>query len=79
MLKLWPFLEEQTELTVVLIHVFEKTGKNRTSTRGRLATWLAERMTQLLQPRFHYHRLIVDAVTGEIEGGHELRSTVGAL
>lgn len=71
-LKLWPFLEGRRKLSVVLIHAFEKTGKNLRSTRGRLAEWLAQEMKRLLRQRFTYYRVIVDVTSGEVENATAL-------
>ena len=67
MLKLWPFLERQENLSVILVHAFEGASKNRVSSRGRLADWLALKMRELLGSRFHHHRVVVDTASGEIE------------
>lgn len=75
-LKLWPFLEKQETLSVVLVHAFENAGKNRVSSRGRLADWLALKMKKLLGSRFRYHRVIIDTASGEIEGTDSLMSLI---
>ncbi len=59
-LKVWPFLEEHPSLSITLIHVFSATARNRESTRGRLAQWLAERMESHFDGRFEYHRVVID-------------------
>jgi hypothetical protein len=66
-LKLWPFLEEQLDLSVLLVHVFASTARNRGSTRGRLAEWLARRMEQDLKGRFAYHRVLIGGAGAAVD------------
>lgn len=77
-LKLWPFLKERKHLTVLLIHAFEKAGKNRVSTRGRLAEWLANEMTKLLRSRFN-HRVVIDIASGAVEGAEGVAPLIKML
>jgi len=71
-LKLWPFLEAHQNLSVILVHAFEKNGRNRLSSRGKLAEWLAKKMRKTLRSRFRYFRIVVDPSSGQIEGTDSL-------
>ena len=59
-LKLYPFLEENSDKTIVLIHYFypkNKAPKNRLA----LCDFLSDKMEQLFVGRFHYISLRCDA------------------
>jgi hypothetical protein len=77
-LKVWPFLEEHPSLSITLIHVFSDTGRNRNSTRGRLAQWLAQRMKSHFSSRFEYHRVIVNGAGAAVDLD-SLRQHVAAI
>lgn len=55
-LKLWPWLEEHTQARVLLLHAYLPGSPGLTNNRGRLATWIGERMQSALGDRFRRHR-----------------------
>lgn len=78
-LKLWPFLEKHPERCVWLVQAFGKDGKNRVSSRGRLAAWLAEKMRDILGMRFRYYRVVVDLSLRQIEGADDLAADLARI
>jgi hypothetical protein len=75
-LKAWPLLEDQPQLAIFMIHVFLPNARARSTSRGRLALWLGEKMESQLAPRFHYRRRYVDTLANSIEGAEELRHDI---
>lgn len=80
-LKVWPYLEAHQGMVAVLIQVFDAGAQNEKGNRGRLASWVAEKMTAALGKRVSYDRLIrgpEGLISGDFEG---LRAVIflGAL
>jgi len=67
-LKLWPYLYENPQLTVVLAQVFFPESPGLESSRGKLAVWLGTQMESILYKRFVHTQLIVNRENGEIVG-----------
>lgn len=78
-LKLWPFLEENPQRSVILVHAFEKGRSNRVSSRGRLANWTANKMRSALGVRFRYHAIDVDPSTRRVAGEAELAADLSKI
>ena len=60
-LKIWPFLEENNDLRIVLLHYFfpeNKAPKNR----KRLCFFLGEKLEKLFETRFRYVQLNEDTI-----------------
>jgi hypothetical protein len=58
-------------MAVVLIQVFDAGAQNEKGNRGRLASWVAEKMTAALGKRFSCYRLIrgpEGLISGDFEG-----------
>ena len=73
--KLWPYLEANSQESVILVQVFFQDRKNRDSSRGRLGPFIARKMGDALNGRFRYCQLVIDRDTDRIvEGLNELRS-----
>ncbi len=75
-LKVWPFLEENENKSVLLVHAFFEDSPGRTSSRGELANWLALRMQDILGSRFIYRRIILSRDGKPLEGFSELQAEV---
>ncbi|MEW6666790.1 MAG: hypothetical protein AB1512_16435 [Thermodesulfobacteriota bacterium] len=71
-LKLWPYLEANSNTKIVLVHVFDAGATNDSSSRGSLAAWVGERMATELPDQFCYCRLSID-------GSDQLTEVVGDL
>lgn len=70
-LKVWPYLEAHQGMVVVLIQVFDAVAQNEKGNRGRLASWVAEKMTAVVGDRFAYYRFIrgpEGLISGDFEG-----------
>ena len=60
-LKVWPYLEANPQIAVVLAQAFFPNSPGCNSSRGRLGSWLGQRLESTVRDRFRYHRLIIDA------------------
>lgn len=78
-LKLWRFLENKTEITIVLMHVFFNDSKVMESSRGTLGFWLAQKIEKLLPHRFYYRRLTIDRTYSNWTGEAELIEVIAHL
>jgi hypothetical protein len=70
-LKLWPYLESEPKVTVVLAHLFFQGGKCRDSSRGKLGPWVGQKIEEALGDRFHYRQLVIDRDSDRIVEGLE--------
>jgi hypothetical protein len=75
-LKLWPFLEEHEELAVVLGHFFFPDSPGLSSSRGKLAQWLATRLESLFPGRFLYRRVVISQEGKPLKGFDDLATVV---
>lgn len=75
-LKVWPYLEENKNLSVILVHAFFPDSESLHSSRGNLAVWLAGRLEEILRRRFTYRRIIVSRDGEPQEGFSELQDVV---
>jgi hypothetical protein len=72
-LKVWPYLEANPQISVVLAQTFFPHSPGRSNARGKLGRWLGQRLEMTLRDRFWYHRLIIAAdSSGILEGLEEL-------
>lgn len=78
-LKIWPWLEQNSNISIVLVHAFFTYSPGSKSNRGKLACWVAEKMRVFLAGRFIYHRLVVAEDLQIIEGLESIRDTVDGL
>ena len=67
-LKLWPYMEENIERSIVLIQTFFPDSPGLKSNRGKLSAWVASKMSESLLSRFYYFRLVVSKEFTLIEG-----------
>ena len=72
-LKLWPYLEDHEDQSVILVQTFFHDSPGLKSNRGELASWLASKMSEILGGRFFYFRLVVNRDYSEKEGLQDLR------
>ena len=78
-LKVWPYLEDHPDDSVILAQAFFPDSPGYNSSRGRLGYWLGEKLESLFPGRFKYHRLIVSRdPLGIIEGSYELQASLAA-
>lgn len=76
-LKLWPYLETEPRVSVILAHVFFQGGKRRDSSRGRLGPFIGQKIAQALGGRFRYCQLVIDRDSNCIvEGLEDLRQSL---
>jgi len=75
-LKLWPYLEDDSACSVLLVQVFFEASLGRGSSRDRLGAWLAERMQRELAGRFRYCRLVLGQDGSFLEGLAALKDAV---
>lgn len=79
-LKVWPYLEANQQVTVLLVQVFFPDSPGCNSSRGKLGCWLGQRLEMLLGNRFRYRRLIVAPDSIQIlEGAEELRRSLAGF
>ncbi len=71
-LKLWPYLEAEPEVSVLLVHVFFQGGKGRDGSRGRLGPFVGQKMEHDLNGRFQYCQLLIDRQTERIAEGLDM-------
>lgn len=74
-LKVWPYLEAHPDTSILLVQVFFPRSPGLRSSRGRLCTWLGDRLQGQYPHRFRYHQLVIDEHS--IEGLDELKATIG--
>jgi len=72
-LKLWPYLEENPRLRVILVHVFQSGAKNERSSRARLASFVAAKLCDELPESFACCRLQIDEADVLHGETHELQ------
>jgi hypothetical protein len=75
-LKVWPFLEENKGLSVLLVHAFFPDSPGLNSSRGQLASWLAQRLQELLGSRFVYCKIVIGRDSEPGEGFSELQAAI---
>lgn len=75
-LKVWPFLEANEDLSVLLVHAFFPDSPGLDSSRGELAAWLAQKLHDTLGTRFIYRRIIVSRDGQPLQGFAELMTAV---
>ena len=76
-LKLWPYLETEPKLSIILVHVFFQGSKRRDSSRGRLGPFVGRKMAEALHGRFRYCQIVIDReAEGIVEGLDDLRKSV---
>jgi hypothetical protein len=78
-LKIWPFLEENKGLSVLLVHAFFPDSPGRENSRGKLASWLVPRMHEILGYRFEYCRIVIDRDGKPREGFRELQEALDKM
>ena len=78
-LKVWPYLEPNDDITIALAHAFFHDSPGLSSSRGRLAEWIGEKMEDEFGNRFSYHRLIFNTKKNNIEGLNGLKSRINSL
>jgi len=66
-MKLWPYLEENSEIRIFLIQTFFPNSPGMKSNRGRLGEWIAEKLKQLFPKRFEYSKLVIDGINDKYE------------
>lgn len=59
-LKLWPFLFENSNFRIFLIQTFYPESPGNKSNRGKLGLWTATQLKELFKYRFDYKKLILD-------------------
>lgn len=57
-LKLWPYLDSNEQLSIVLIQAFFEGSPGLHSNRGRLADWTAARMEETFGSRFRFAKVV---------------------
>lgn len=70
-LKVWPYLDARPNLTIALVQLFVAGAQNEKGSRGRLAQWVADRMSLEFGGRFLYFRLLLmpdGALSGDLAG-----------
>jgi hypothetical protein len=70
-LKVWPWLEENPDKSVFLIHAFylkgiHSHGRASKGNRTRISSWIGKRVHELLPARFQYYRLEVSVDGGSL-------------
>jgi hypothetical protein len=70
-LKVWPYLEMNSQVAVVLAQAFFPDSPGYNSSRGRLGCWLGQRLEMTFRDRFRYHRLVVAADSSRVLEGLE--------
>ena len=75
-LKLWPYLEENQSLSVLLVQAFFPDSPGLESSRGNVACWLADKLQTILGARFSYRRVILSRDGEPQEGFNELEAAV---
>jgi len=78
-LKVWPFLEEQKDLSVLLVHAFFVDSRSLRSSRAKLASWLGARLESMFPGRFWYRRVVLDRGAEKWQGFEELRTCIGNI
>jgi hypothetical protein len=78
-LKLWPYMEDNPQDTVLFVHAFFDDSAGRQSNRGRLATWLGKKMMNQLGDRFKFVRVVLNRDGSFANGLEALRSAVAAM
>lgn len=78
-LKLWPYLEQQPNASVVLIHVYFPKSRAFASSRSTLATWLGKKLEEIFPSRFAYRRLDIDWQSSSCTGYEELQSMLRSI
>ncbi len=72
-LKVWPYLDVNLDTRVVFVHGFYPDSPGLASNRGRLSTWLGERLSLELEWQYQYVRVVYTHDGHAIEGAAELR------
>lgn len=70
-LKVWPYLEENPQISIVLVQLFKSGARNEKGNRGQLAQWTADKMSSQLGPRFNYVKILIhpdDSLSGDFNG-----------
>ena len=76
-LKVWPYIEANPKVSVVLAQAFFPDSPGYSSNRGKLGCWLGNRLEGHFGPRFRYHRLIIAPDScGVVEGLKEIRASM---
>jgi hypothetical protein len=75
-LKVWPYLDVNLDTRFLFVHGFFTESASVDSSRGRLSSWLGERLTQELEWQFQYVRVVCDSDDQLIEGADELRAAL---
>jgi hypothetical protein len=79
-LKVWPYLDANLGVSVILAQVFLEGGRSCNGSRAKLGCWLGKQLELLLGKRFIYHRLLVSSDSCRVvEGLTELRASLGSL
>jgi hypothetical protein len=59
-LKVWPYLEENSNAKIFLIQTYFPNSSGVNSNRGRMGEWIAAKIKATFPKRFDYHKLVID-------------------
>ena len=72
-LKVWPYLERNPQVAVVLAQAFFHGSRGCNSSRAKLGCWIGQQIEKTLKGRFWYRRLVIASDSSRIlEGLDEL-------
>lgn len=77
-LKIWPLLETNNEVSILLVHAFFPDSPGLAGSRGELASWLAKKIETTIGNRFSYHRIVVSREGQPLHGFSELQAAIMA-